>query len=128
MSDTKSFNADNQLEVKLLLRRGKSHQMLRQLEQAKRDLDECVRLDRRNKEAQNMLKKVQTEINDELYVEHKLEAERLFKAQKWNEALEHFEHCLRITRKASTLDNISVFVNRTACLLALGQLELLVAE
>lgn len=38
-----------------------------------------------------MLKKVQSEINDILYKENKIEAERLFREQKWSEALEHFE-------------------------------------
>jgi tetratricopeptide (TPR) repeat protein len=91
ISDTKSFNSENHLEVKLLLRRGKSYQMLEQYEKAKEDLDECVKLDRRNKEAANMLKKVQAEINDIIYKENKTEAERLFREQKWTEALEHFE-------------------------------------
>lgn len=128
LNETKSFNLDNQLEVKLLLRRGKSYQMLKEYELAKKDLDECVRLDRRNKEAQSILKSVQGEINEVLYNENKIEAERLFKDQKWVEALAHFEECLKITRKASTLNNISVFVNKTACLLALGHIDLLISE
>lgn len=39
MNDTKEFSRDNRLEVKLLLRRGKSYEMLGELEQAKNDLD-----------------------------------------------------------------------------------------
>ena len=128
ISDTKSFSNDNTLEVKLLLRRGKSYEMTQQYEKAKNDLDECVRLDRRNKQAETMLKKVQGEINDILYKENKDEAERLFKAQKYNEALEYFERWLKITRKASTLNNISVFVNKTAWLFALNQLDLMITE
>lgn len=102
--------------------------MVGNYEKAKKDLDACVRLDRRNKEAATMLKKVQEHINGVLYQENKTEAERLFKEKKWSEALEYFEKCLKITRKASTISNISVFVNKTACLLALGQIELLVNE
>ena len=64
INETKSFKHDNQLEVKLLLRRGKSFQMIEEYENAKKDLDDCIRLDRRNKEAINILKKVQGEIND----------------------------------------------------------------
>lgn len=128
ISDTKSFNTDNQLEVKLLLRRGKSYQMVEKYQLAKNDLDECVKLDRRNKEAANMLKNVQTEINEILFKENKVEAERLFTEKKWSEALEYFEQCLKITRKASTLNNISVFVNKTACLLALEQIDTLLSE
>ena len=128
ISDTKSFSHDNTLEVKLLLRRGKSYEMTHQYEKAKNDLDEWVRLDRGNKEAESMLKKVQSEINEILYKENKDEAERLFKEQKWSEALEYFEKCLKITRKASTLNNISVFVNKTAWLFALNQLDLMISE
>ena len=128
INETKSFKNDNKFEVKLLLRRGKSYQMIEEYEKAKKDLDECIKLDRRNKEAQSILKKVQGEINDILYKENKTEAERLFKDQKWSESLEYFEQCLRITRKASTLNNISVFVNKTACLFALNQLDLLLSE
>ncbi|CAI2387071.1 unnamed protein product [Moneuplotes crassus] len=128
INETKSFKNDNQLEVKLLLRRGKSFQMIKEYEKAKKDLDECIRLDRRNKEAQSILKKVQGEINDILYKENKDEAERLFKEKEYSKALEHFEQCLRITRKASTLSNISVFVNKTACLFALKQNDLLITE
>ena len=61
-------------------------------------------------------------------MENKIEAERLFKEKKWSEALEYFEQCLKITRKASTLNNISVFVNKTACLFALNQLDLMLSE
>lgn len=75
-----------------------------------------------------MLKKVQDHINDVIYVENKTEAERLFKNKQWVEALEYFEKCLKITRKVSTINNISVFVNKTACLLALNQFDLLLRE
>ena len=127
-SNTFGDPVDNQLEIKFLLRRGKCYEMVGNYEKAKKDLDACVRLDRRNKEAATMLKKVQEHINGVLYQENKTEAERLFKEKKWSEALEYFEKCLKITRKASTISNISVFVNKTACLLALGQIELLVNE
>jgi hypothetical protein len=35
---------------------------------------------------------------------------------------------LKITRKATTLDNIAVYVNKIACLLALGKDERVVTE
>jgi tetratricopeptide (TPR) repeat protein len=45
MNDTKSFNRDNRLEVKLLQRRGKSYEMLGEFEKAKADLDHAVMLE-----------------------------------------------------------------------------------
>ena len=44
-NDTKSFSRDNRLEVKLLLRRGKSFELEGDLERAKADLDSCVSLE-----------------------------------------------------------------------------------
>jgi hypothetical protein len=42
--------------------------------------------------------------------------------------LELYEKCLRITRKATTLDNIAVYVNKIACLLSLEKHEQVVHE
>jgi len=44
-NDTQSFNKDTRLEVKLLLRRGKSYELTERYEQAKADLDKCILLD-----------------------------------------------------------------------------------
>lgn len=38
-------------------------------------------------------------------------------------ALEIYEQCLRISKKSTTLDGLSVFVNKIACLLALEKYE-----
>jgi hypothetical protein len=45
MSDTKTFSRDNRLEVKILLRRGKSYETLQQYEKAKDDLDKAITLE-----------------------------------------------------------------------------------
>lgn len=45
MNDTKSFSRDNKLEVKLLLRRGKSYEMKGDYEKAKTDLDRTLSLE-----------------------------------------------------------------------------------
>jgi tetratricopeptide (TPR) repeat protein len=39
-----------------------------------------------------------------------------------------YEKCLKVTRKATTLDNISIYVNKIACLLFLEKLERVVSE
>lgn len=33
-----------------------------------------------------------------------------------------YEKCLRLTRKATTLDNIAIYVNKIACLLSMDRL------
>ena len=35
------------------------------------------------------------------------------------EALEFYDKCLKITRKATSLDHVAIYVNKTACLLSL---------
>jgi len=39
-----------------------------------------------------------------------------------------YEKCLKVTRKATTLDNISIYVNKIACLLFLDKLERVISE
>ena len=42
--------------------------------------------------------------------------------------MEFYENCLRITRKATTLDNVTIYVNKTACLLSLEKYTSVVSE
>jgi len=39
-----------------------------------------------------------------------------------------YEKCLRLTRKATTLDNIAIYVNKIACLLSMDRLVQVVQE
>jgi tetratricopeptide (TPR) repeat protein len=39
-----------------------------------------------------------------------------------------YEKCLRVTRKATTLDNIAIYVNKIACLLGMDRLSQVVSE
>ena len=39
-----------------------------------------------------------------------------------------YEKCLKVTRKATTLDNISIYVNKIACLLFLEKFDRVVSE
>lgn len=45
MNDTKSFAKDNRLEVKVLMRRGKSYESVGENEKAKEDLDKALMMD-----------------------------------------------------------------------------------
>ena len=127
-NDTKSFSKDNRLEVKLLLRRGKSLQMLGEHEYAKQDLDLCVRLEPQNSEAKALLKRVQDVLDGALFTSYREQANGFLGEKRFADALEMYEKCLKITRKATTLENISVFVNKTACLLALEKHDRTVEE
>jgi tetratricopeptide (TPR) repeat protein len=67
MNETRTFSRDNRLEVKILLRRGKSYETLQQFEKAKDDLDRAVSLEPQNGEAKNLLKKVQEKLDSILF-------------------------------------------------------------
>ena len=54
MNDTKSFARENRLEVKILLRRGKSYEATGELEKSKEDLDRALIYDPQNGEAKNL--------------------------------------------------------------------------
>ena len=42
--------------------------------------------------------------------------------------MEFYERCLRITRKATTLDNVAIYVNKIACLLSLEKFNSVITE
>ena len=50
------------------------------------------------------------------------------KQKKFPEAMEFYEKCLRITRKATTLDNVAIYVNKIACLLSLDKFNSVITE
>ena len=39
-----------------------------------------------------------------------------------------YEKCLKVTKKATTLDNIAIYVNKIACLLSMDRLAVVVTE
>jgi len=63
LSDTKSFQKDNRLEVKILMRRGKSFESLGDNEKAKADLDRALLLEPQNGEAKVIAKRVQDKLD-----------------------------------------------------------------
>ena len=52
----------------------------------------------------------------------------MLKQNQIQQALDLYEKCLKVTRKATTLDNISVYVNKIACLLKQDRLDRVVTE
>eukprot|EP01022_Parablepharisma_sp_SALTPOND_P000843 TRINITY_DN105134_c2_g1_i1.p2 TRINITY_DN105134_c2_g1~~TRINITY_DN105134_c2_g1_i1.p2 ORF type:complete len:748 (+),score=145.54 TRINITY_DN105134_c2_g1_i1:9608-11851(+) len=121
--DTYSFESEHRLEVKLLLRRARSYDALKKYAEAKADLDFCVMYEPDNADAANLLKSVQQNLNTILLKEAKEAGQKLQMEHKFAEALEKYEECLKITKRESTLDNISIYVNKIACLLSLGKHE-----
>lgn len=63
LNDTKSFQKENRLEVKILLRRGKSYESIGDNERAKADLDRALILEPQNGEAKVIAKRVQDKID-----------------------------------------------------------------
>lgn len=42
--------------------------------------------------------------------------------------MEYYDRCLRITRKATTLDNVAIYVNKIACLLSVEKYNQVINE
>jgi len=121
--DTYSFESEHKLEVKLLLRRARSFDALKKYAEAKNDLDFCVMYEPQNADAASLLKNVQTNLNQILVKEAKEAGQNLQKEGKFAEALEKYEECLKITKRETTLENISIYANKLSCLLQLGKHE-----
>lgn len=111
-----------------MLRRAKSYEMQKQWEMAKEDLDKILQLEPKNSEAQSLLKTITNKLDELLFNKYRDEANEFLKHKKFQQALESYEKCLKVTRKATTLDNIAIYVNKIACLLSMDRLAQVVQE
>ena len=127
-NETKSFSKQNVLEIKIRLRRARTYQTTNEFEKAKSDLDKILLLDHQNAEAGQLLKQVQGKLDDVTFGVYKDKGNELLKKKQFVAALEQYDQALRVTRKATSLDNISVYVNRIACLLSLDKLDRVISE
>jgi len=112
----------------LLVRRARSHQALEDYEAAKADLDKILILEPGNGEATGLLKGVQQKLDGVTFTKYREEANKLLQQREFQAALEAYDKALKVTRKATTLDNIAVYVNKIACLLSLDKLDRVVSE
>ena len=67
-------------------------------------------------------------LNTIKFSEYREVANAYLKDKKFSEALLNYENCLRITRNATTLDNVAIYVNKIACLLSLEKYGSVVTE
>lgn len=102
--------------------------MQQEWELAKADLDKTLLLEPSNSEARSLLKVIQAKIDEMLFSKYKIEADELLKQKKFQQALDMYEKCLRVTKKATTLDNIAIYANKTACLLGMERHSQVVQE
>ena len=116
------------LEIKLLLRRSTAYSSLLDYENSKADLDRILILEPQHLEAAQKLKMIQKKLDEVTFTKYKDQANELLKKREFNDALELYEKALKVTRKATTLDNIGVYVNKIACLLAQDKLDRVVSE
>jgi tetratricopeptide (TPR) repeat protein len=80
LNDTKAFTKENRLEVKILMRRGKSYEQLEDLEKAKVDLDKALMMEPQNGEAKVIAKRVQDRLDSIAYEEFNKQAVEYQKA------------------------------------------------
>lgn len=127
-NDTREFNKETNLEVKLLQRRAKCYEQAENWVDAKNDLDKALMYDNQNPAVIASQKKVQEKLNTIQFGEYREEGNKCVKTKEFSKALEFYEKCLRITRKTTTLDNLAIYVNKVACLLALEKFSQVVTE
>jgi len=85
-------------------------------------------LEPQNGEARTLLKVITAKLDGMLFEKYKSEADEFLRQKKFFEALECYEKCLRATKKATTLENIAIYVNKLACHLFLERLDLVILE
>ena len=110
------------------MRRSKAYNSLLDYEKAKGDLDRILLLEPAHSEAANTLKQIQKKLDEFTFAKYKDEANEHLKKREFVKALELYDLALKVTRKATTLDNIGVYVNKIACLLAQDKLDRVVSE
>ena len=127
-SETREFQRENILEIKLLQRRAKCLEEKQDFEGAKNDLDRAAMLDKENPQVRIAQQKVQQKLNTIQFDKYKEIGNNYLKEKKFQEAMEYYDNCLRITRKATSLDNVAIYVNKIACLLSLEKFNSVVTE
>jgi len=127
-TDTREFHKENLLEIKLLQRRARCLEEKEDFEGAKADLDRAQFLDPKNPSVKESIAKIQLKLNTIKFSEYREVANAYLKDKKFSEALLNYENCLRITRNATTLDNVAIYVNKIACLLSLEKYGSVVTE
>lgn len=131
LSDTKTFSKENRLEVKVLMRRGKSYESLGDNEKAKADLDKALMMEPQNGEAKVIAKRVQDKIDGVLLENYNKQAVEYQKQGNFAGALEFYDKCIKLSTsraKGITLDTIALYVNKIACLLSLEKYDRVVTE
>ncbi|TNV72933.1 hypothetical protein FGO68_gene17061 [Halteria grandinella] len=131
LDDTKSFQKDHRLEVKILMRRGKSYEALGESEKAKQDLDQALLLEPQNGEAKVIQKRVQDKLDVQAFDELNKQAVEYQKQLNWAGALEYYDKCIKLQTSRSkglTIDTIAIYVNKIACLLSLEKFDKVVSE
>ena len=102
--------------------------MKEEYESAKADLDKASMLERDNGAVRVASTRVQGKLSTIRFQEYREQGNALLKQKKFGEALSFYDKCLKITRQATTLDNVAVFVNKIACLLSMDKHSQVVVE
>ena len=102
--------------------------MQEEYEKAKEDLDRAQMLDRENPIVRATQQKIQQKLSTIRFEEYREKGNDYLKKKMFGEAMEFYDKCLKITRKATSLDNVAIYVNKTACLLSLEKYSQAIQE
>lgn len=71
---------------------------------------------------------MQNKLSTVRFEQYREQANDYLKKKMFAEAMQCYDKCLKITRQATTLDNVAVFVNKAACLLSLEKYGQVIVE
>jgi tetratricopeptide (TPR) repeat protein len=123
-----SKNYDNTLELKILLRRAESYIEINKMDKAQSDIETAERYEIRNIEIIQKFNLFKEKLKTILLENNEKQANEYLKNKQFSEALLLYEKSISLIKKKDRQDQLKFYLNRTSCLIALGQFENAIEE
>jgi dyslexia susceptibility 1 candidate gene 1 protein len=124
----RSKKFDNSLELKMLLRRAESYVEIGEMTKAQEDIETAERFEVKNREILDKFNSFKEKLKTIVLENYEKSANDLLKNKQFSEALSLYDRSVALIRKKERTDQIKFYLNRTSCLIALGQYENVVDE
>jgi tetratricopeptide (TPR) repeat protein len=112
---------DNSFELKILLRRAKSFEKLGQLREAQEDIETAERIELRNDFIGKDISEIKQSLKLRVLNSYKETANNYLEKGQFTEALEYYDKAISLTKNMNKLDAVKIYLNRSSCLVKLGQ-------
>jgi dyslexia susceptibility 1 candidate gene 1 protein len=119
---------DNSLELKILLRRAESYVELNEMTKAQEDIELAERFEIRNREILEKFNFFKEKLKTIVLENYSKTANEMLKNKQFSEALQLYDRSISLIKKKERVEQIKFYLNRTSCLIALGQYENVINE